>query len=381
MPKNSEPTTVLLVGVLPPPVHGQSVATKIFFDSDLHPVRKIIVGIRSSKSISTVGRFSIVKALGILPLILKLWTACLRYRPRVLYYTAGSGAWVPFIRDIIVLCLVRPLCKRTLIHYHSGDLVDFLMKSRFHGFIGKFIYGRGAWTIRLGPTCSAPSYPENLVFDIPNGIEPPPAEFQRSTSPVFRILFLGNLFESKGVFDLITAVSILAGTTTRQIELKLIGDYVNESTSDEIVRRLALLPSNVSAPTPAPAYGDKKWKALSDADVLVFPSYYRRENLPLVVIEAMAMGLPVIGSEWRGIPSLIEHGRSGYVVPICSPQAISEALIELNNNPSLGVQLGYNARLLYQKHFTISHFVGNLKILITKAADNKFHFKENSVHS
>ncbi len=133
---------IMLVGVVPPPVHGQSMATKALFDADLSPLEKIIVEIRSSKTLSSVGRFSLSKALGLFPLVGQAWLGWLQHRPRVLYYTAGSGAWVPFFRDFIFLALCRPLFSKVLIHYHAGNLVEFLSGSRLLS---------GPWALHLRP--------------------------------------------------------------------------------------------------------------------------------------------------------------------------------------------------------------------------------------
>ncbi len=363
----STPSKVMFVGVVPPPVHGQSLATRALFDADLTPIEKIVVEIRSSKALAKVGKFSLSKALGLFPLVAKIWGQWIRHRPSVLYYTAGSGAWVPFSRDLFFLSLVRPLFRRTIIHYHSGDLVAFLNQSRLQHILGKFIYGRGAWTIRLGKNCSAPNFPGSRLIDVPNGVEAPDNLPARSYSDSFRILFLGNLFESKGVHDLIDAVSLVSTRTDAQIALKFVGSFVDASSAAVIQRRLASLPSNVTVPTPAPAYGHSKWAELMNSDVLVFPSYYCRENLPLVVIEAMAAGLPVIGANWRGISSLIEDGKSGYIVPVSDPEAIASALTKLIDYPDLRHQMGKYARTLYERNYTIHQYINQLKTVIKQA--------------
>ena len=357
----------MLVGVVPPPVHGQSMATKALFDSDLSPLEKIIVEIRSSKTLSSVGRFSLSKAFGLLSLIARTWLAWLRHRPRVLYYTAGSGAWVPFFRDFIFLALCRPLFSKVLIHYHAGNLVEFLRSSRLLAVLGRFTYGRGAWTIRLGSSCPAPIYPSNQVFDIPNGIDTPANLQKRTPSDSFRILFLGNLFEDKGVIDLIDAVHLLASRNPILITLSLVGGWPDDTTRIKVEQKIAALPQNVSCPTPAPAYGAKKWQALTEHDVLAFPSYYRAENLPLVIIEAMAAGLPVIASDWRGIRSLIEDHVTGLLVPARDISKLTDALEALAQEPKLRTLIEKSAFCYYQQHLTARNNLDSLHDLLTSA--------------
>jgi glycosyltransferase involved in cell wall biosynthesis len=356
MLSRSSAPKIMLVGIVPPPVHGQSVATKALFDADLSPLEKIIIEIRSSTTLSDVGKFSLSKALGLFSLIGRTWLRWLQHRPRVLYYTAGSGAWVPFFRDFIFLALCRPLFSTVLIHYHSGNLVEFLSSSRFLSTLGRFTYGRGAWTIRLGSFCPAPIYPENKVFDVPNGIDVPSNIPQRQPSDSFRILFLGNLFEDKGVVDLIDAVHALASKHPTPITLSLVGGWPNDETRLKIEQRIAALPNHVTCPAPAPAFGEEKWKAFTSHDVFAFPSYYSSENLPLVIIEAMATGLPVIASDWRGIPSLVEDQVTGVLVPPRDIPNLTNALESLLCNEALRSCIKENALMHYQKNLTAQHY-------------------------
>lgn len=358
---------VMLVGVLPPPVHGQSMATKTLFEADLHPIEKVIVGIRSSDKLSKVGKLSLSKALGLIPLIARVWIGYLRHRPRVLYYTAGSGAWIPFIRDIAVLSLCRPLFRRTLIHYHSGNLMEFLESSKFRSLLGKFIYGREAWTIRLGTFCPAPDYSGNRVIEVANGLEAPklpPMEQHQD----FRILFLGNLFVEKGVLDLIEGVRQFATRFPGPVTLSLIGGWPGDDSRQQIEDAISSLPSNVTCPPPAPAYGEDKWQIMAHSDIFVFPSYYRSENLPLVVIEAMAASLPVIACDWRGLKSLVEEGVTGHLVPIRTPSAIAHSLDLLSRDAATRETMGAAGRLRYEAEFTAACYLRSMKHLLSEAA-------------
>ena len=371
---NSSQTKVLMAGVVPPPIHGQSLATKALFEANLAPIRKILIPINSSQSLDKVGKLSLTKISGLLVIILKTWVSWIRERPPILYYTAGSGAWVPFFRDVLFLGLCRPLFKRTLIHFHSGDLNDFLQKSSFRTWLGRQIYGRGAWTLRLGPNCPAPIYPTNRVLEIPNGIASPLSPSKKIASPNLRILFLGNLFESKGVIDLLQGVRLFAENEHRNILLSLVGGWADSSSRQRIEMHIANLPANVNCPSPRPMHGEEKWNALANHDVLVFPSYYERENLPLVVIEAMAASLPTIASNWRGIPSLIEDGENGLLVPTSNPSAIATALHQFFAEPDLAASMGKRARKKFEEQFTLDHFLANMKqILQAASADIHAH--------
>ncbi len=357
----------MMVGVVPPPVHGQSIATQALFDADLSPVKKVLIPIRSSKTLKSVGKFSFSKASGLILLVIKAWAAWLRHRPSILYYTAGSGAWIPFTRDVVFLSLCRPLFKRTLIHYHSGNLQGFVEGSKLRLLLGRLAYGRGAWTLRLGPGCPAPDYPENRVFDLPNGLDAPPAMASRSPSEEFRILFLGNLFKEKGVLDLIDAVGKMALTYPSKVCLSLIGNWPNDDGKQEIESKIAALPPNVHCPVPHPAYGQEKWQLLANHDVFAFPSYYSSENLPLVVIEAMAASLPVVATDWRGIRSLVENGETGLLIPIRDVDALDNALAKIAAHPELSKSMGKAGRRKYEASLTSEYHVNSMREILLEA--------------
>ena len=274
-----------------------------------------------------------------------------------------------FFRDFIFLALCRPLFSKVLIHYHAGNLVEFLGRSPLLSTLGRFTYGRGVWTIRLGKFCPAPIYPGNQVFDIPNGIDAPADLPKRSPSNSFRILFLGNLFEDKGVMDLIDAVHALALKSSTPITLSLVGGWPDDVTRAKIEQRIASLPAHVTCPAPAPAFGKEKWSALANHDVFAFPSYYRSENLPLVIIEAMAAGPPVIASDWRGIRSLVEDRVTGLLVPPHDIPKLRDALQLLAQDPKLRASMEQSARSYYEQHLTARHNLDSVRNLMLSACE------------
>ena len=89
---------------------------------------------------------------------------------------------------------------------------------------------------------------------------------------------------------------------------------------------------------------------LGDADVLVQPS--RADTLPLAVLEAMAGGLPVVGARVGGIPELVVHGETGFVVPPEDPGALAGALDALAAGPELRRQLGRGGRARAEEVFS-----------------------------
>lgn len=350
--------SVVMVGVLPPPVHGQSLATKALFEADIAGVEQIVVEIRSSKKLDEVGKPSLLKMLGLFGIIYRVIKARMSSGAEVMYYTAGSAALVPFIRDIVLLGVLRPFFRRTLIHYHSGGLPDYLAASRWRSAMGRWIYGRGVWSLSLSKHTPVPGLSCGAAreIEIPNGLDIPDLDFSDTPQEddVLNVLFLGNLYDDKGIFDLIEAVGKAADKTNRRLSLSLVGKFPDEETEKRCLAALESLRGRVQFDAPAPRYGDDKWRAFARADIFAFPTFYRSENLPLVVIEAMGMGLPVLSTKWRGLPSLVQHGVNGYLCEIRDVDQLAESLTCLVNDADLRAEMSKNSREIYNKKFTFA---------------------------
>lgn len=76
-------------------------------------------------------------------------------------------------------------------------------------------------------------------------------------------------------------------------------------------------------------------RALAEHDLLLFPSYYRGEGYPGIVIEAMQCGLPVVATRWRAIPEVVEHEKSGLLVAPRSVEELRAAILRLIEDPDL----------------------------------------------
>jgi glycosyltransferase involved in cell wall biosynthesis len=83
---------------------------------------------------------------------------------------------------------------------------------------------------------------------------------------------------------------------------------------------------------------------LARHDVLLFPTLYRTEGMPGVVLEAMQAGLPVIASRWPAAHEMIEDGVNGLLVEVGSTDSLAQAMRVLERSPELREQLALRAR-------------------------------------
>jgi glycosyltransferase involved in cell wall biosynthesis len=100
------------------------------------------------------------------------------------------------------------------------------------------------------------------------------------------------------------------------------------------------------------------------ADAFVLPS--RCEAMPVTILEAMALGTPVVASDVGGIPELIEHGRSGLLFRSEDAQGLEDSLVQLACSSEFRQELAANARSRYWSSFSRKHLVSRYADAIGK---------------
>jgi glycosyltransferase involved in cell wall biosynthesis len=94
------------------------------------------------------------------------------------------------------------------------------------------------------------------------------------------------------------------------------------------------------------------------SDFFILPSWH--ENFPISLLEAGQAGLPAIATPVGGIPEIVEHGRTGLLVPVHNPQMIVDAINQLLNNSSCRSRMGKNMEEKIEMSFSLSQMVKKL---------------------
>src|SRR5690606_24547218 len=101
------------------------------------------------------------------------------------------------------------------------------------------------------------------------------------------------------------------------------------------------------------------WRAFAGFDVTVIPS--RQDGLPLVCLEAMAAGCPVIASDAGGLPEVVEDGVTGRVIPSCDVPALASALEQIVKHPEQARRMGRAARARFLTEFHVDRMVARTR--------------------
>jgi glycosyltransferase involved in cell wall biosynthesis len=174
--------------------------------------------------------------------------------------------------------------------------------------------------------------------------------FQRvskSQNNVPHILCVGRLTKNKGQHILLQTCFELK-QSAQHFHLTFVGDGEDRESLENLTAELDLK----SQVTFTGSVGQEKIKEFyKKADLFVLPSF--AEGVPIVLMEAMAMGVPVISTNITGIPELIEDGKSGFLTFASDIGDLKQKMMFLFTNPNLRAEFTKNARKTVELNYNI----------------------------
>jgi glycosyltransferase involved in cell wall biosynthesis len=202
------------------------------------------------------------------------------------------------------------------------------------------------------------------IHRVYNGIDP--AKFQRADFCGSKqlIIAIGRLIEKKGFGDLVRACEILR-SRGRDVRCQIIGEGPLETTLRNEINNCGLL-EHVLLTGPLPQTEIRA--RLASATVFVLPCIAEQsgamDNLPTVIMEAMAAGLPVVTTNVGGVPEMVLDGETGSLVSPNDPAALAAAIEKFLVHSALAGKFGQAGYERTQALFSIEKNVRELMNLI-----------------
>lgn len=163
--------------------------------------------------------------------------------------------------------------------------------------------------------------------------------------------YVGRLYPAKGLDYLLRAVKSLQGKHSNIIVL-MVGDGALRNRLEAMAKDLAIKSIFVGwQRDTAPYY--------AIMDIFALPSFF--EGLPNVVLEAMAMKIPVVATEVGGNPDILSNGENGFLVPVGDVRQLASALEKLIVDENLRTQIGAINRQKIEEHFLWSKTAENVE--------------------
>lgn len=363
-------TKLLCILHYSPPAHG---ASKVgdFIKSNETLKDKFncrFIKIKSSNTLEDIGKMNYKKIYYVLELFFKILFTIIIFRPNKIYFTASSKGFA-FYRDIVICNIWKTYMKVTTCdvyyHYHTKGIDDFVKNSRNKKLTKYFL--KDVNLILLSPMLkddfkNVQTY-KNVLY-LPNGVENNynENEFKQyilnKNFEKLNILYLSNMIKEKGYFEVLKLALKnkdknyhfhFAGGWQNKKEEKGFFDFIKENNLEKNITFHGFV------------NGKKKKELFEISNILCFPTKYKNEAFPLIILEALSYGLPILTTDEGSIPFIVNE-KSGII--ISNLNELSEGLIKIKDN-FINLKTSNYCRKRFLENFSLEQFEENLnRILI-----------------
>lgn len=329
------------------------------------------------------GKFTLTKAINYIFIIAQIYVLVLSNRKTTLFLSTAQSR-VGFIRDYFIISFAR---------FFSGKIFGQQVGSNYRNFYGaqppylqrmiKKNWSRMDTIIVEGDYTKEqfdflPDY-ESKVVSVPNGL-PEPIPFAEikprsiSSEGVIKLLYLSNLIETKGFWDVLEAARILINEKGKNVQIvfsgKFLGSVDDHRFSNVDEAKIAFhefierhgLEDRVTYYEGL--FGLKKAQQFNESHFFLLPSYYINEGQPVSIIEALAYGCVPIVTQYRMIPMLVNE-ENGFFVRPQAPEEIADAILSCLENPARYQEKSQNAINTYLEKFTSERYCGDMYRILT----------------
>jgi glycosyltransferase involved in cell wall biosynthesis len=358
----SAPRKILVIGPEPPPLTGMEMATRALV-VEARRGEIPIVRVDTSDADDELGnraRWTPRNVRVALGHLLQAARGTVRRDVGAVYLPIAQE-FPALFRDIAFVGLGLVARKPVLVHLHGGKFADFYAGAgRLQRLLVRASIGRSrvgiVLTEQLRPELEC-VLPSSRVAVVPNGIDLPELDGagggERRDGEV-HVLFLSSLFLWKGILLFVEAFAA-ARAELPTLRASIAGDWPSDRERDAVLGLVRELGVEDAITFVGKVDGEEKTAIFRSSDLFCFTSIVR-EGQPLVVIEAMAAGLPVVASDWPGIADTVRDGETGYLVPELTAEAFAARIVELARDPGRRASLGAAGRERYAREFTQAAF-------------------------
>jgi glycosyltransferase involved in cell wall biosynthesis len=341
---------LVVVGPLPPPVHGVAVSTQLVL-ANPHVRERFDVwhlDTTDARSIANLGRWDRTN------IFLGLRAVCelqIRIgRPGGLLYLPLSENTGGFLRDSLLIWGARLRGCRALVHIRNSLFRDFYsertrplrwwIRMTMRRLAGVAVLGESLRSLMAG------FVEDSKVAVVPNGTP----EFIRPKCEPDRwlVLYLSNLSRKKGA-DIAVRTAVLVSEVEPSARFVFAGAWEDSSFEQEVRNVASSLDNKIEFV--GVATGARKAELMASARVLLFPVAWG-EGHPRILLEALAVGLPAVTTDRATIREIVADGESGFVLKNSDPTLLAKRVLRLLHDDALHARFSASAREAYLQQFT-----------------------------
>lgn len=375
------------------PISGQAMMFQLLLDAFVErgsQVRVFDILERQAEGAKTrtggeLGWRRVVDYLKILP---RFWFSLFGNRSTV-YITTAQSLW-GFARDAAMIWPAALLRHPIIAHQFGANYSRFYQRQRLAvRLMIKWSLSRVSVLVVEGELTReqfsfVPGW-QQKVRAIPNGLPerlldlPQEPKTIGPTRPL-AILYLSNLHEQKGYWDVLEAVRILVKDRGRAVTCNFVGRFLPSPDAvrfpdPDMARKeffnfieingLSDLVSHTDS-----LFGAGKAQAFRAAHIFTLPSNYINEGQPTAVLEAMAYGCVVIATNYRLIPLMVVDRQTGFFVAHGSPVEIADKVEYLLDHPDVYSEMSMNSMQRFEEHFKADRYIERMLKLFEQVSAN-----------
>lgn len=345
---------ILFVGPYPPPDNGTSIpfGSLIEFVGKHRSVDIVVINTQSGNK-SGIPLHSSKAFIPFIRISFELFRKAWTCQKAIIY---GSQRYIATIGALHALVLSFPLSKDVAIYIQGGAFDNYYKSLNPLGkfFVRTCLKRTRAVMVQTRLVHDALNSQLNNLHVVPNWANISKlAENRcdyfsensiRSTNKPVRFVFIGNVIPEKGIVELVNAfVAATNILSQEQIPIKLAIYGPTSEPSKHLV-----MPFLESFPEGIEYHGylahDDLMSVLAGCDVLILPTWFPSEGYPGVIIEAMALGLPVIATRFRAIPELVIDGVNGLLCEVNDVSSLTDCILRIAEDSKLRHGMGNKAK-------------------------------------
>jgi len=359
--KNQNKIRILICGILPPPYFGHSMTYQELLKSDFIKSFDIKFLNLHFWSYDLHQRVTLGKLWKMAKYLAQYIYLILKHRPKYILYNM-SFYKMPFLKDF-VFCAVGKIFGCNIVIHDHGQYVKELYEggNRFTKKLVKKFCAMASSSIVMGEgtkDCYKGLMDQSRLKVVPGSVSDFAHKFKdqdgyrkgQKTSDHVQILYFSYISRSKGIWTALQAIEevikkdprarfTFAGPFESEELKNKIMDYVKNQQLEKYVQFLGYVDNE-----------EKRTRLMRGADIFIFPTH--RDVFGLVLLHAMAEGLPIIASIEGTIPEIIKGGENGFLIKKGDYEQLAQQILLLASDEPLRKTIGENNRQRYLKVYS-----------------------------
>lgn len=346
---------ILICGILPPPFFGHSMMYKILMESAFVKAFDVTFLDMRFWSYAQHKKVTLLKILKLCKYFLKYVFLIIVWRPRYVLYNMSFDK-MPFLKDFM-FCSVGKVFGCRIVLHDMGQYVKDLYQSS-----GRVYQALMRWLLRKATACillgeHTKSVYEGFtdpgrLFSVPGSVEDTRQitvdQMSSKTESCINVSYFSFMTKSKGVLTAFQAASQVLDNNG-SVCFTFAGPMEPGEVQQEFDRLKDRFPLRVKHLGYIEDISERT-RMYRDADIFIFPTH--RDVFGLVLLHAMAEGIPVIASREGAIPEIVEDGKNGFLFPKGDYVQLAQRILLLAGDPQRREQMGKESRRRYESYFT-----------------------------